>query len=124
MFCSKSIICWATCGQAGAYSALLGPIGGILIADYFVWRRRTLDLAALYKLDGEYRFTNGFSVVALVAVLVGALPSVPGFLVKIKALSSETVPPFVAHLYNYAWFLGFAIAFTLYLVFRKLAPKA
>src|SRR5207249_3438098 len=30
-----------------AYSALLGPIGGILIADYFVWRRRKLDLAAL-----------------------------------------------------------------------------
>src|SRR5262249_26113412 len=35
-----------------AYSALLGPIGGILIADYFVYRRRELDLTALYSPDG------------------------------------------------------------------------
>src|SRR5262249_49198406 len=40
-----------------AYSALLGPIGGILIADYFVWRRRQLNLTALYQTNGEYRFT-------------------------------------------------------------------
>src|SRR5882724_7296261 len=51
-----------------AYSALLGPIGGILIADYFVWRRRQLNLAALYQTDGEYRFTNGFSIIALAAL--------------------------------------------------------
>src|SRR6516162_10516311 len=44
-----------------AYSALLGPIGGILIADYFVWRGRKLNLPALYRADSEYRFTNGFS---------------------------------------------------------------
>src|SRR5208283_5105187 len=55
-----------------AYSALLGPIGGILIADYFVYRRRKLDAAALYQPEGEYRFTNGFSVVALVAFVAGA----------------------------------------------------
>ena len=30
------------------YSALLGPIGGIMIADYFVYRHRQLNLAALY----------------------------------------------------------------------------
>src|SRR3954447_5368225 len=48
-----------------AYSALLGPIGGILIADYFILRRRQLNLQALYQAGGEYRFTNGFSLVAL-----------------------------------------------------------
>ena len=47
-----------------AYSALLGPIGGIMIADYFVYRRRKLNVPALYKLDGEYRYTDGFSIVA------------------------------------------------------------
>src|SRR5882724_9842895 len=51
-----------------AYSALLGPIGGILIADYFVCRRRQLNLSALYQTNGEYRFTNGFSIVALAAL--------------------------------------------------------
>ena len=91
-----------------AYSALLGPIGGILIADYFVCRRCKLNVSALYQPDGEYRFTNGFSLVALVAFVAGVLPSLPGFLVNVKVLSAESVPPFLAQLYNYAWFIGFA----------------
>ena len=107
-----------------AYSALLGPIGGILIADYFVCRRCRLNVTALYKSDGEYRFTNGFSIVALIALVIGALPSLPGFLVNIKVLSAESIPASLAHLYNYAWFIGFAVAFTVYLTLRKLAPKS
>jgi NCS1 family nucleobase:cation symporter-1 len=106
-----------------AYSALLGPIGGILIADYFVIRRRKLNVNALYKSDGEYRFTGGFSVVALISLVAGALPSLPGFLVNVNLLSAEHVPVFLAHLYDYAWFVGFAVAFVVYLVLRKAAPK-
>ena len=106
-----------------AYSALLGPIGGVLIADYFVYRRRKLNVSALYQSDGEYRFTNGFSIVALISLVIGALPSLPGFLVNVKLLAAGRVPPFLAHLYNYAWFIGFAVAFTVYLAFRKVAPK-
>ena len=106
-----------------AYSALLGPIGGILIADYFVWRKRTLNVSALYQAKGEYRFTNGFSVVALVAFGLGALPSLPGFLVQVKVLPTDAVPASLAHLYNYAWFIGFAIAFVAYLVGRTLSEQ-
>jgi NCS1 family nucleobase:cation symporter-1 len=106
------------------YSALLGPIGGILIADYFVYRHRHLHLAALYQVDGEYRFTKGFSMVAMTAFLVGVLPSLPGFLVKVNALPSESIPPFLAHLYDYAWFVGFALAFVTYLALRRLTHGA
>jgi NCS1 family nucleobase:cation symporter-1 len=104
-----------------AYSALLGPIGGILIADYFVCRRRHLNLAALYQPDGEYRFTNGFSGVALIALLLGALPSLPGFLVQVKVLEATSIGSFLNGLYSYAWFIGFVIAFLAYIVGRKLA---
>ena len=62
-----------------AYSALLGPIGGILIADYFIWRRRKLDLVALYQVDGEDRFTVGSAWWRLAALVAGVLPSLPGF---------------------------------------------
>ncbi len=107
-----------------AYSALLGPIGGILIADYFVWRRRTLNLAALYQAQGEYRFTNGFSLVALVALVVAVLPSLPGFCVAVKLVAPGRVPPFLADLYHYAWFVGFAVAFVAYLLGRALTSRA
>ena len=107
-----------------AYSALLGPIGGILIADYFVCRRCKLNVTALYQTDGEYRFTNGFSIVALISLVIGVLPSLPGFLVNINALSAASIPASLAHLYNYAWFIGFAVAFTVYLALRKLSPKS
>jgi nucleobase:cation symporter-1, NCS1 family len=103
-----------------AYSALLGPIGGILIADYFVCRRRRLDLAALYRTTGPYRYTGGFSLVALMALVLGALPSLPGFLVQIKVLRGDRIAPCLVDLYNYAWFVGFAIAFAAYLAGRKL----
>ncbi|MDB6122626.1 MAG: Cytosine/purine/uracil/thiamine/allantoin permease family protein [Pedosphaera sp.] len=106
------------------YSALLGPIGGIMIADYFVWRKRRLNLADLYKTDGEYRYTNGFSIVGLTALLLGILPNVPGFLATIKVLPKEMVPQFLMTIYSYAWFVGFILAFILYLVLKSLAPAA
>jgi NCS1 family nucleobase:cation symporter-1 len=104
-----------------AYSALLGPIGGILIADYFVWRKRELNLAALYQANGEYRFTGGFSIVALIAFVAGALLNLPGFLVHVKAVSENSVPKLLDDLYHYAWFVGFGVAFVVYLAGRKLS---
>jgi NCS1 family nucleobase:cation symporter-1 len=104
----------------GGYSALLGPIAGVLIADYFVIRRTKLDLVALYKSDGEYRYTNGFSLLAIAAIVLGALPSLPGFLVHVKRLNPESVPAVLVNLFNYSWFIGFAVAFVIYLVGRKI----
>ena len=102
------------------YSALLGPIGGIMIADYYVWRHRQLHVNALYRADGEYRYTNGFSIVAIVALIVAILPNLPGFLVTVKLIDASAVPAFFVRLYDYAWFVGFAIAFVVYLVLRNL----
>jgi NCS1 family nucleobase:cation symporter-1 len=97
------------------YSALLGPIGGIMIADYFVWRRRQLDVEDLYRADGRYRFTNGVNIVAMISLLLAILPNLPGFLVNVKLLDAANTPRFFVALYDYAWFVGFAIAFGVYL---------
>ncbi|HUR58788.1 MAG TPA: NCS1 family nucleobase:cation symporter-1 [Opitutaceae bacterium] len=105
------------------YSALLGPIGGVMIADYFVWRRKVLNVPALYSTTGEYTYSGGVSWVAIVALFAGALPSLPGFLATIKVIDGTHVPPFLLGLYSYAWFVGFGIAFLLYLVLRKLSPN-
>src|SRR5438309_513579 len=100
------------------YSALLGPIGGIMIADYYVWRRRRLHVAGLYRPDGEYRFTNGFSLIAIFSLIVAVLPNLPGFLATVKLVHPTTVPAFFVRLYDYAWFVGFVIAFVVYLALR------
>ena len=102
------------------YSALLGPIGGIMIADYYVWRRKELHVAALYQSDGEYRYSNGFSLIGIVSLIVAVLPSLPGFLVNVTLLDAAVVPSFFVRLYDYAWFAGFAIAFIVYLLLRTL----
>jgi NCS1 family nucleobase:cation symporter-1 len=107
----------------GGYGALLGPIGGVLIADYFVYRRCKLNLSALYKNGGEYNYQNGFSYVAIIAFLLGVLPSLPGFLVSVHQLDPADVPAGLVSLFDYAWFIGFALAFVIYLALRKLAPK-
>jgi nucleobase:cation symporter-1, NCS1 family len=105
------------------YSALLGPIGGIMIADYFVYRGKELHVTALYQRDGEYCFTNGWSLVAICSLLLAVLPNLPGFLVNVKVLAAATVPAFFVRLYDYAWFVGFALAFVLYLALRRIFPK-
>ncbi|MCE9518491.1 MAG: NCS1 family nucleobase:cation symporter-1 [Verrucomicrobia bacterium] len=104
----------------GGYSALLGPIAGILIADYFVIRRRKLNLSALYDPNGEYRYSGGISMLAIVALLLGALPSLPGFLVHVKQLDVNQVSPALVSLFDYSWFIGFGLAFVVYLAGRKL----
>ncbi len=106
------------------YSALLGPIGGIMIADYFFFRRRQLVVDDLYRSDGRYVYHGGFSLVAVVVLILSVLPNLPGFLVTIKLLPASSVGPVLVSLYHYAWFVGFLLAFVLYLVGRKLRPAA
>lgn len=105
------------------YSALLGPIAGIMIADYFVWRRTNLDLDGLYRTDGPYRYTGGFSLVGFGCLIAAVLPNVPGFLVTIQAVPAEMFPAWLVAGYHYAWFIGFTLGFVLYAVLRPLFPR-
>ncbi|MCX5639915.1 MAG: NCS1 family nucleobase:cation symporter-1, partial [Planctomycetota bacterium] len=65
------------------YSALLGPIAGIMIADYWILRRKELDVPDLYRTTGRYAGTNW---VAIIALLAGIAPNVPGFLHSVHVL--------------------------------------
>jgi NCS1 family nucleobase:cation symporter-1 len=98
------------------YSGLLGPIGGILVADYFLVRRTRLDLAGLYDVHGPYHYHRGYNPAAMIALVVAILPNVPGFLGQVKWL--DVAPGWIAF-YNYAWFSGFIIALTVYTLLMK-----
>jgi NCS1 family nucleobase:cation symporter-1 len=94
-----------------AYSALLGAVGGILIADYFLIRRARLDRAGLYRRGGPYWYSGGFHLVALAALAAGVAPCIPGFLATVELVK---VPAVWTELYHYAWFLSFTISFVVY----------
>jgi len=102
-----------------AYSSLLGPIGGIMIADYYFIRGKGLVTGELYNPTGIYSYRGGYNYCALIALLAGILPNVSGFLVNVHLVATENIPVFISSLYHYAWFVGFAVSFIVYLVLMK-----
>jgi NCS1 family nucleobase:cation symporter-1 len=99
------------------YSALLGPIGGIMIADYFIVRKPKLDVDELYRRGGAYEYTNGVNWLAILALAIGVAVNLPGFLAA--AIPSVQVAPIWKTIYTYAWFVGFLISGGLHIVFQR-----
>lgn len=97
-------------GWLVAYSAFLGPIAGIFVADYWVVRKTRLSLPDLYRLDGIYGRWNPAAIAALAAGVGAALVGL--------------VVPAVRVLYDYAWFVGFGVAFLLYVAAMRGTTQA
>jgi NCS1 family nucleobase:cation symporter-1 len=95
-------------GWLGGYAAFLGPVAGIMICDYFVVRRRVLQVDDLYLRGGIYEYSNGFNWRAVIALALGAGTALAGLAV-----------PSVRFLYDYSWFVGFAVSFAVYYVAMK-----
>ena len=51
--------------------AMFVPLFGIVLTDYFLVRKRDLDVNELYKTRGSYWYSNGFNVTALIAWVAG-----------------------------------------------------
>jgi NCS1 family nucleobase:cation symporter-1 len=92
------------------YSGFLGPIAGVLICDYFLVRKKTLLPEDLYRRGGQYEYSHGFHWQAIGALAAGAAVAFIGLV----------VPPLRA-LYNYAWFVGFAVSFLSYFALTSTA---
>lgn len=101
------------------YSSLLGPVGGIMIADYYFIRKQQLDVNDLYNHGGRYGFAKGYNARAIIALLLGIIPNVPGFLVEIKIVASNAMPAWIPELYHYAWFVGFLVSGVVYLILMR-----
>ncbi len=109
------------------YGSLLGAIGAVMIVDYWIVRKRQLDLAELYKLDGRYSYSGGWNWRAIAAVFIGVIPVVPGFL---KAATTKDFagvfsnPTFIESLYNYGLFFTFGVAAVAYLALSMIGGSA
>ncbi len=93
------------------YSGLLGPVAGIMVADYFLLRRTKLEVSALYHRGGPYEYRSGINPRAIAALVAGVVAALIGLLV-----------PQLRFLYDYAWFVGFFLSGALYLLLMRLAP--
>lgn len=80
-------------------SILLGPIIGILLADYFIIRKGKLNVQDLYTVGGQYQYTNGFNMSAMIA------------------LAASFVLSFVNS--TYSFFIGLIVAPIIYVILMK-----
>jgi NCS1 family nucleobase:cation symporter-1 len=99
-----------------------------MIVDYWIVRRRQLDLAELYKMNGSYSYSNGWNWRAIVAVLVSVVLVLPGF---VKAATTAGLnggpfpnPTFIENLYNYGLFLTFTVSALVYLGLSMIGGRA
>jgi NCS1 family nucleobase:cation symporter-1 len=83
-----------------------------MIADYFFVRKQNLDVDALYRRGSTYEYRNGVNWIAMVALMLGVAPNVPGFL---GALGVIRVAAFWSSIYNWAWFVGFLLSAIIYI---------
>lgn len=86
-------------------SGFLGPVLGVLIADYFLVKKKVLDVNGLYDTDGPYRFRAGFNPIGLIALTVGVLVAMTGLWVES-----------LSWLYTLSWFTGFSASFVVHAV--------
>ena len=120
---------WKLLDSAGAYlfvwlvgySSLLGPIAGILITDYFFIHKCNLKVEDLYAREKSYEFSGGWNPIALIALIMGILPNVPGFLFASGLIDSA--PEIFQRSYDNAWFVGAFIASLIYYILMKLGAN-
>jgi NCS1 family nucleobase:cation symporter-1 len=107
------------------YSSLMGALGGILIADYWVLRRQKLLVGDLFREEGAYTYRGGYNWRAVAALVLSVLPVIPGFIRAALTPGGRVPnPDFFDQLYSYAWFVTFALSFVIYLVLSKGAQGA
>jgi NCS1 family nucleobase:cation symporter-1 len=92
-------------GWLVGYSSFLGPIAGVMIADYYLVRKRVIATDDLFEHGGIYEYTRGFNWRAIGALAAGIAVALSGL--EIPALHG---------LYPYAWFVGFGVSFFIYLL--------
>jgi NCS1 family nucleobase:cation symporter-1 len=98
-------------GWLVGYSALLGPIAGVMIADYYLLRRSRLKLDDLYCRNGAYEYENGINIRAVAALVSGIVIALLGLVI-----------PALRLLYDYAWFVGFGVSGAVYLLLMQTSP--
>ncbi|KAK0127621.1 hypothetical protein ONS96_007148 [Cadophora gregata f. sp. sojae] len=103
----------------GGYGMFLGPIAGIMMADFWFLRNRHLNLASLYRHPDIYSFFHGFNLRAFLAFACGIAPNLGGLA---RATGNMSVPKTASYVYSLSWLIGTVVSFTIYIILGKIWP--
>jgi NCS1 family nucleobase:cation symporter-1 len=108
----------------GTYGGATGAIAGVLIADYWYLRKTKLNLADLYRTNGEYRYSRGWNWYAVIALVVGIVLAIGGsYSAGGQPFPADGIIPFLKPLADYSWVVGLIVSFLAYVALMRLAPR-
>jgi NCS1 family nucleobase:cation symporter-1 len=94
--------------------AFIGPLFGVLIADFYIVRKQRVDVDDMFTMspEGRYWYRKGYNPPAIIATAIGAIVAMVPVL--------WTDGPGMHTTAQYSWFIGMALGFGSYLL---LAPR-
>ncbi|KAJ8469804.1 hypothetical protein ONZ51_g8748 [Trametes cubensis] len=101
------------------YTVFLGPFAGIMIADYWIVHKCKVDVPAMYRPHGRYRYTFGFNWRAVAAILLSVPPNMPGL---ISSINPKISVGGAIKIFDFAWLFGFFTASVVYTILSLAFP--
>jgi len=97
----------------GYIGGALGPVAGIMLADFYLIRRRNYDLTSFYTRTGDYEYVSGWNPRALIATAIGLVVAFVGVFGPLLGFDG------LGFLASYTWFLGLAVSFVAYTLLMR-----
>jgi len=96
------------------YSCLMGPLAACLVGDYYIIKKRKLNVYELYTgKNSIYWYDHGFNWRAFLAFFIGVGPLLPGFA---KSIKNDLNVGGAWKIYAFAWLYGFFTTLVSYYV--------
>jgi len=98
----------------------MGPLAGVMVCDYYIIKKRKLNLHEMYTDHGIYWYTGGYNLRAFVAFFAAVAPLMPGFA---KSIANGLNVGGAWKIYTFAWIFGFVISSTTYYAINYFYPQ-
>jgi nucleobase:cation symporter-1, NCS1 family len=97
----------------------LAPISAIIAADFWVVKKKNIDIPSLYRRRGRYRYHGGVNWRAAVAFLISIGPNLPGMA---HAVTPTITVGTIDDIYDISFMWGFSSGFVVYYALNYIWP--
>lgn len=102
------------------YSIFLGPICGVMVADYWIVRKnKGIDLVGCYETSGPYWYWNGINWKAMTAITIAIALNFPGLL---HSMGVHVANRGILNYYCVTWVSGVVVAGLVYTLLNLVLP--